>query len=135
MLREPVIVRTGTGPDLHGELFVGADGLPELDVEIKVGYDTHEIYSPHTIPAAWTIQWVPSLNNTLIDGWRTIERVRQQIRDAQREAEAASRPCEDCGEPNPCGCIEALPDITCAPIQEIDDIDRYKADADARGER
>lgn len=111
-LREPVTIKTAT-TDLKGVLYVGEDGLPELRVEQRhptIPYTRVDTCRPWSLPAAWTVCPLHAAGwGVLYDAWTDIEVVLQHIRDAQREAEAMARPCDDCGEPNPCRCIEALP--------------------------
>lgn len=81
-LREKVYIKTPAG-NLEGELFVGTDGLPELDV---FAGDMTCLYRTYAFPAAWSIT-SPS-HGLLLTAWTQIETIREQIRDAQREAEA-----------------------------------------------
>lgn len=123
MLRESVLIKTAT-TDLQGELFVGADGLPELRVacegcnpysktDFHLDLDTLT-YRPDTLPAAWSLRTpntFPGLHDMpLLVAWQAIERIREEIRDAQREAEEEAQREPDC-------------------------IDAHKARADAEGER
>jgi len=83
-LRESVIVKTTTGV-LNGLLFVGADRLPELVVGIPGGT---EVYRPATFPATWSLRYVlQDAAPVLWAAWGAIDRIREQIVDAQREAE------------------------------------------------
>lgn len=63
----------------------------------------------------------PRVYQQQYEDWR-----REEDERTEDEAEMR-RPCDTCGEPNPCRCIEALPGRC--------DVAAYKADADARGER
>lgn len=87
MLREAVTIKTAIG-ELHGELFVGVDGLPELLVDCGCP----EYYRPATFPAAWKIHWKLLQNPTMVlmHGWDTIVNLREDIQAAQREAESYS---------------------------------------------
>lgn len=105
-LREDVIVLTGT-TKLRGELFVGADALPELFAPVSDSLWQERTYRPATLPTEWTLS-SPTCGELYI-AWREIEEIRARLRRAQREEEAMSRPCDNCGAPNPCRCIEALP--------------------------
>lgn len=88
-LRESVIIKTFTD-DLKGELFVGADGLPEL--VITINGRTLEPYRPATLPAAWTVCPIHAAGwGVLYDAWTDIEAILQHIRDAQREADEAEK--------------------------------------------
>lgn len=92
-LHESVIIRTGAGPNLHGELFVGEDGLPTLRIprypdnsSFKSAF--YDFYIPATFPATWTVCYHPG-NETdiLIYVWTRICDMRREIVDAQREVE------------------------------------------------
>lgn len=107
MLREKVIIKTAT-TNIEGELFVGADGLPEL----VIGVWDREFYRPWTLPAAWTVCYrSDNQSDILLYTWIRISDLRQDIRDAQREADENARREPDC------------------------DITAYKRRADAEGER
>lgn len=109
-LRESVIIHT-PGGDLQGELFVGADGLPELRLESDIIYAYP--YRPATIPATWgpiVDADDERIEGPLLAAWRGIDSIRQAIAMIQRDAEAEERREPDC-------------------------IDLAKAEMDARGER
>lgn len=129
-LRESVIVKTAwDGQELKGELTVESDGLPGLTVE----YGAFPTYRPWTIPTAWTIRASNgSLDGVLLETWNASMYLRDQIACAQREADTVP-PCPDCGLPLPCPCIDALPGEE-QPTERCD-IEQYKAEAEARGER
>lgn len=96
-LREDVIVNTGT-TKLRGKLFVGADGLPRLRVYNGTISETLriEFYTPTTFPAAWTVCYQRgNETNLLYDAWTRICDLRQEIVDAQREAEQETPQPED----------------------------------------
>lgn len=80
MLTEAVAVRTAT-TRLTGELFVGKDGLPELQIT------SHErgLYRPYTLPAAWSLS--SSTCGPLYTAWRDIEEIMEQLKAVQREEE------------------------------------------------
>lgn len=85
MLRESVTIKTAT-TDLKGELFVGADGLPELWLDAQF---SNESFTPATIPAAWTIRNLNgTLEGVLLETWNAISYFRDRITCAQREVEA-----------------------------------------------
>lgn len=98
-LRESVIVRTDYGSDLHGELYVGVDELPELDVTERNIYGavlTPRRYRPATLPVAWTVCYHPgNKTDILLNTWRAISLMRQEIADAQREVESETPEPED----------------------------------------
>ena len=99
-LHESVIIRTGAGPNLHGELFVGEDGLPELEVSTTItlggfcGSDT-KTYRPATFPAAWRLLTVSPYQGVLYDAWVALTTLRDVIAKAQREAERETPEPED----------------------------------------
>lgn len=82
-MREKVIVKTAT-TDLEGELFVGADGMPELFV-----WSWPDHYRPWTFPRSWSIS--SKSVGDLYSAWCRIEEVLKEVRDAQREAETEDR--------------------------------------------
>lgn len=85
-LREKVAVKTATG-ELHGELFIGADGLPELRLDVQ--FD-NESFRPGTLPAAWIV--ISHTCGTLYSAWDLIWNLIEEIAIAQREAEE-EKPC------------------------------------------
>lgn len=111
-LRENVSIITGTGTKLEGHLFVGTDGLPVLKVkEDAVEGEVWQTFTPAQFPAAWGVYYQPgNADDLLLNTWRAISLLRQEIADAQREAEAET------------------PQARC-------EIEQFKADRDARGGR
>lgn len=84
-LREDVIVLTPTAP-LKGELFVGADGLPEL----AVGECDREFYRPATIPNTWGLM-PRGEDGLLLLTWLAIQELQSDIAKAQREHDDEER--------------------------------------------
>lgn len=85
-LRESVRIIT-PGGELDGFLDVALDGLPELHVT-GGGYHERGVYRVTTLPAAWTVNYRPgNADDLLLNTWRAIGALRQEIIDAQREAE------------------------------------------------
>ena len=88
-LYEMVIVKTDTGVEMSGKLFVGADGLPEVRVtEDAVEGEVHQVFRPATFPAVWSLRaprnpWP----GALLTAWQEIEEIREAIAIAEREAE------------------------------------------------
>ena len=88
-LIQKVIVKTDTGVDLRGRLFVGHDGLPEIRViEDAVEGEVHQVFRPATFPAVWSLRaprnpWP----GALLTAWQEIEEIREAIAIAEREAE------------------------------------------------
>lgn len=117
-LHENVRVITATS-ELAGHLYVGADGLPELEVFYPLTTEEQtfirkrsEIFSPWTIPATYAVYPIYAAGwGVLYDAWTDIAAVLQHIRDAQRETE------------------------TEIPPEPEDEMTAFKRDADARGER
>ena len=91
-LKERVIVKTPTD-EMHGVLFVRADGLPEVRVtEDAVEGDAHQVFRPATFPAVWTLR---APRNTwpgvLLEAWNEVMHIRQRLVVAEREAEDNER--------------------------------------------
>ena len=89
-LTEEVMVKTDTGVDMRGKLFVGADGLPEVRVtEEAVEGDVHQVFRPATFPAAWSLRATRTTGpGPLLTAWQEIEHIREEIAIAEREAES-----------------------------------------------
>ena len=92
-LYEMVMVRTDTGAEMHGVLFVRADGLPEVRVtEDAVEGEVHQVFRPATFPAVWTLR---APRNTwpgvLLTAWQEIEHIRERLRLAEQETEQDER--------------------------------------------
>lgn len=92
-LRENVKIITHGG-ELTGHLYVGEDGLPELEApnpryDPVYGGNPHLTYRPATFPAAWTMIMGDDAFQIgpLFEAWRDIEDVRQSIAEALREQE------------------------------------------------
>jgi hypothetical protein len=106
LLREAVMIKT-EGGELQGELFVGADGLPELRTSTAFQLS----YRPETFPNAWSLHPISRYGpEVLLESWRQITCIRERLRVAQRDADAEERRDPDC-------------------------IDEYKRDTEMRGER
>ena len=91
-LKERVIVKTPTD-EMHGVLFVRADGLPEVRVTADaVEGDVHQVFRPATFPAVWTLR---APRNTwpgvLLTAWQEIEHIRERLRLAEQETEQDER--------------------------------------------
>ena len=89
LLTEEVRILIDTGVEMHGKLFVGLDGLPEVRVtEDAVEGEVHQVFRPATFPAAWSRR---APRNTwpgvLLDAWNKNEQIREEIAIAEREAE------------------------------------------------
>jgi hypothetical protein len=80
VLREEVKIITTTGEHFRGHLFVGAENLPELEIE-------GQLFRPATTPNAWTLQYVldPDAAPILSSAWQAITRIQSEIAAAQRE--------------------------------------------------
>lgn len=91
-MREDVIVKTGTG-ELQGYLFVGHDGLPGLEMAERRYLALHtDIYRPATFPAAWELRYVlHDKEPILYPAWCAIQRLQEQIAQAEREADDEER--------------------------------------------
>lgn len=96
-LRENVSIQTPTGT-LTGFLFVGQDGLPELEIQHEHASQVKEHayygplrYRPSTFPAAWQLQQAEPDAGILFCAWRTIMEMQWEIAQAQREAEEQAR--------------------------------------------
>ena len=86
-LAEEVRILIDTGVEMHGKLFVGLDGLPEVRVtEDAVEGEVHQVFRPATFPATWTLR---APRNTwpgpLLTAWQEIEHIIEEIAIAERE--------------------------------------------------
>lgn len=87
-LREDVIVKTLTG-ELHGHLFIGTDGLPEVDMnERRMDYLYPDRYRLATFPDAWEIDPVQGrMPGHLLQAWWNIQQIQHDLAVAERETE------------------------------------------------
>ena len=92
MLREEVIINTATG-DLQGFLFIGHDGLPELEMAERRHLAIHtDIYRPATFPAAWELRQIEGEDAGILQrSWWDIGGVRARIVHYEREADDEER--------------------------------------------
>ena len=87
-LREKVSIKTPLGI-IQGELFVGRDGLPELEVDVLDGWGNERRFTPATFPDAWDLD-APLGQielGPLLRAWLMIDTARGIVAEAQREAE------------------------------------------------
>ena len=86
--REKVSIKTPLGI-IQGELFVGRGCLPELEVDVLDSWGNERRFTPSSIPAAWTLQYVlaPDAAPILYPAGQAISRIQSQIAAAQRQIE------------------------------------------------
>ena len=89
LLTEEVRILIDTGVEMHGKLFVGLDGLPEVRVtEDAVEGEVHQVFRPATFPAAWSLRATRTTGpGPLLTAWQEIEHLREEIAIAEREEE------------------------------------------------
>ena len=95
-LTEVVMVKTDTGVEMSGVLFVGDDRLPEVRIyEDAVEGEVHQVFRPATFPAVWTLR-APcnTWPGVLLESWFKIEQIRGDIAFAERLEEARAEETE-----------------------------------------
>lgn len=85
MLKGNVIIRTELGDDLKGHLYVGRDGLPEMELHDRSIPGI--TFRPSQCPAAWTLHSAPGESGILLGAWNQIQEIQTKLAIAQREAE------------------------------------------------
>lgn len=92
-LHEPVSVVTPTG-ERPGTLGIDpTDGLPILHLRkqhiMTPPHPLYDVYRPWSFPASWIIVDASDerVEGPLLDAWRDVDRIRQAVKMAQREAE------------------------------------------------
>jgi hypothetical protein len=86
-LRESVSVKTPYG-EVKGNLFIGADGLPEVRVEHYLL--RCENLRPATFPAGWSLSLVPGESGILLGAWNQIQELQTRLAQAERDVERDS---------------------------------------------
>lgn len=82
-LREIVTIKTPIG-DLHGNLYVGADHLPELEIPPPGGY--WGTYRPASFPAWWSLRPLAGqASGLLLLAWNEIAAMQSRLAEAERE--------------------------------------------------
>ena len=87
-LREEVLIKTTTG-ELHGYLFVGQDGLPQVHVDMPIeNLVRYYVYLPATFPSCYELQQAELGDvGILFESWRTILEMQFDLAQAQRYAD------------------------------------------------